>query len=89
MQRQAEWSLQAGNGPLAAAEFERILAHRGWDVLSLLWPLAHLGLARAAALNGEATKSRQEYEAFFALWSEADSDLPVLSTARREYGKLQ
>ncbi len=81
--------LQAGNAPLAAAEFERILTHRGWDVLSPLWPLAHLGLARATALQGDVTKSRQQYEAFFALWAGADADLPVLSEARREYEKLK
>ena len=81
--------LQAGNAPLAAAEFERILAHRGWDVLSSLWPLAHLGLARATALSGDAAKSRQQYEAFFAFWSQADADLPVLREARQAYEKLK
>jgi serine/threonine protein kinase/tetratricopeptide (TPR) repeat protein len=81
--------LQAQNAPLAAAEFERILAHRGWDVLSSLWPLAHLGLARAAALQGDAAQSRQHYEAFFALWRAADADLPVLNAARQEYEKLK
>src|SRR6185295_4801616 len=43
--------LQAKNGALAAAEFQRIIDHRGWDVLSQLWPLAHLGLARAEVLQ--------------------------------------
>ncbi|MBS1811331.1 MAG: protein kinase [Acidobacteria bacterium] len=81
--------LQARNAPLAAAEFERILAHRGWDVMSSLWPLAHLGLARALALQGETTKSRQQYESFFALWPAADADLPVLSEARQEYERLR
>jgi Tfp pilus assembly protein PilF len=81
--------LQAGDARLAAAEFERIRAHRGWDVLSLLWPLAHLELARATALSGDAAQSRQQYEAFFALWAEADADVPVLRAARREYEKLK
>jgi serine/threonine protein kinase len=80
--------LQAGNAPLAAAEFDRIMAHRGWDVLSSLWPLAHLGLARAAAMSGDAPKSRQHYEAFFALWPNADASLPVLVEARQQYEKL-
>ena len=81
--------LQAGNAALAAAEFERILAHRGWDALSPLWSLAHLELARATALSGDVAKSRQQYEAFFALWPEADADLPVLREARKEYEKLK
>jgi serine/threonine protein kinase/Flp pilus assembly protein TadD len=81
--------LQAKNGALAAAEFQKIIDHRGWDVLSPLWPLAHLGLARAAALQGDVAKSRQAYEDFFRLWKEADADLPVLSEAKREYESLK
>ncbi|HEX4949535.1 MAG TPA: protein kinase [Blastocatellia bacterium] len=81
--------LQAGNAALAAAEFERIIAHRGWDVLSSLWVLAHLGRARATARGGEVEKSRQQYEAFFTLWSGADADLPLLAAARREYEQLK
>jgi eukaryotic-like serine/threonine-protein kinase len=81
--------LQSKNGALAAAEFQKIVDHRGWDVLSPLWPLAHLGLARAAALQGDAEKSRQAYEKFFRLWKEADTDLPVLSEAKREYEILK
>ncbi len=77
--------LQAKNGALAAAEFQRIIEHRGWDVLSPLWPLAHLGLARAATLQGDIAKGRKAYEDFFLLWKEADVDLPVLIEARREY----
>jgi eukaryotic-like serine/threonine-protein kinase len=81
--------LQAKDGALAAAEFQKIIEHRGWDVLSPLWPLAALGLARAAALQGDAEKGRQAYENFFRLWKEADADLPVLSEARREYESLK
>ena len=77
--------LQAKNGALAAAEFQRIIDHRGWDVLSPLWPLAHLGLARAATLQGDVAKGRKAYEDFFQLWKEADVELPVLIEARREY----
>jgi serine/threonine protein kinase len=84
---QAYW--QAGNAALATAEFERILAHRGWDVLSPFWSLAHLSLARAAALQGDVKKSQQQYEAFFTLWKEADANLPVLLQARQEFDKLK
>jgi serine/threonine protein kinase/tetratricopeptide (TPR) repeat protein len=80
--------LQAKNGALAAAEFQRIIEHRGWDALSPLWPMAHLGLARAAILQGEVAKGRQAYEDFFQLWQDADADLPVLIAAKQEYEKL-
>jgi len=81
--------LQAKNGALGAAEFERIIEHRGWDVLSPLWPIAHLGLARAAALQGDVTKARKAYEDFLLLWKDADADLPLLIEAKSEYEKLK
>jgi serine/threonine protein kinase/predicted Zn-dependent protease len=81
--------LQAKNGALAAAEFQKIIDHRGWDVLSPLWPLAHLGLARAAALQGDVAKGRKAYENFFLLWKEADVELPVLIEAKGEYEGLK
>ena len=81
--------LQAKNGPLAATEFERIIEHRGWDVLSPLWPMAHLGLARAAVLQGDLPKARRTYQDFFLLWKDADADLPVLIAAKKEYEKIK
>jgi len=81
--------LQAKQGELASAEFQRIIDHRGWDVLSPLWPMAHLGLARAAVLQGDLVKARRAYEDFFVLWKDADEELPVLADARREYEKLK
>jgi predicted Zn-dependent protease len=80
--------LQAHNGTLAAAEFQRIIDHRGWDVLSPLWPLAHLGLARAGLLQGDVAKGRAAYESFFQLWKDADVELPILFEAKREYQSL-
>src|SRR5207244_6875441 len=47
-------------GAEAAAEFQKMLDHRGWDALSPFYPLAHLGLARAAALTAETANSRKE-----------------------------
>jgi serine/threonine protein kinase len=85
----AQAYLQAKNGSLAAAEFQKIIDRRGWDILSPLWPLAHLGLARSLALQGEKVKSREAYEQFFQLWKNADSDLPVLKEAKREYSNLR
>ena len=81
--------LQAKNGTLAAAEFQRIIDHRGWDVLSLLWPLAHLGLARAEVLQGDVAHGLTAYESFFRLWNDADVELPILIEAKREYKRLE
>ena len=76
-------------GTEAAAEFQKILDHRGWDPTSPLYPLAHLGVARAAALTGDVAKSRQEYQDFLALWKDADADLPILIEAKKEYERLK
>jgi hypothetical protein len=48
------------------AEFQKIIDHEAWFRVSALYPLAHLGLARAAALTGDTAKSRKAYEDFFA-----------------------
>jgi hypothetical protein len=77
--------LKLGRGAEAATEFQQILNHRGYAPLSPLYPLAHLGLARAAALTGDAAESRKAYEDFFAAWKDADADLPILRAAKREY----
>lgn len=73
-------------GKEAAAEFQTILDHRGWDVFSPLYPLAQLGLARAAAIASDPARSRKAYEEFFALWKEADPDLPFMVQAKKEMG---
>jgi hypothetical protein len=52
-----------------------------------LYPLAHLGLARAAALTPDTAQSRKAYEDFFEVWKGADADLPILSAAQREHEK--
>jgi serine/threonine protein kinase/tetratricopeptide (TPR) repeat protein len=81
--------LGEGKGAEAAHEFQTILDHRGWNPLSPLYPLAHLGLARAATLQGDAAKARQKYEDFFTLWKDADADIPLLIEAKKEYEKLK
>jgi serine/threonine protein kinase/tetratricopeptide (TPR) repeat protein len=81
--------LNQKKGADAAAEFQKILDHRGSQPTSPLYPLAHLGLARATALSGDPTKARKAYQDFFALWKDADPDLPNLQEARREYEKLK
>ena len=81
--------LKLKSGNEAAAEFQKILDNRGQASLSALYPLAHLGLARAAALMGDVSKSRKAYQDFLAIWKDADSDLPVLQEAKQEYEKLK
>jgi serine/threonine protein kinase/tetratricopeptide (TPR) repeat protein len=81
--------LQQRRGNEAAAEFKSIIEHRGIDHFSPGHPLAHLGLARAAAINGDTAGARKSYQDFFALWKDADADLPVLVQARKEYEQLK
>lgn len=76
--------LKLGQGAQAAAEARRILEHRGQGPLSTLWPLAHLALARASAMQGDTAQARQSYQDFFTLWKDADPDLPILMEAKRE-----
>ncbi|MGH9883614.1 MAG: tetratricopeptide repeat protein, partial [Pyrinomonadaceae bacterium] len=82
-------NLKLGKGPEAAVEFQKILDHRGQAPMSPLFSLAHLGLARAATLQGDAAKARKAYEDFFALWKDADDDIPVLIEAKKEYEKIK
>jgi hypothetical protein len=69
--------VQARNGDAAAAEFQKILNHRGIVINFPLASLAHLGLARAYALSGDAAKARSKYQDFLALWRDADPDIPI------------
>ena len=80
--------LRARKGVEAAAEFQKILDHRGAVVNEPIGALAHLGLARAYALQGEKTKLLLAYEDFLALWKAADPDIPVIRQAKTEYEKL-
>lgn len=77
--------LQLNQFAAAETEFQKILAHRGEAPLSALYPLAHLGVARAALGNNEAAKAKQFYQAFMALWTVADADLTALSQAAKDF----
>ena len=81
--------LGAGNGGLAAAEFQKIFDHPGVIVNFPLSALSHLGLGRARALAGDTAGARTAYQDFFALWRDADPDIPILKEAKTEYAKLQ
>jgi tetratricopeptide (TPR) repeat protein len=78
----------AGEHTNAAAEFEKVIVHRGWPEWEVFAPLAQLGLARAYAMQGDREDSRKAYDDFFTTWKDADPDLPILRQARAEYKKL-
>jgi hypothetical protein len=80
--------LAAHQGNEAAAEFQKILDHRGVVLNEPIGALAHLGLARAYTLSGDTVKARAAYQDFLALWKDADPDIPVLIAAKAEYAKL-
>ena len=73
----------------AAAEFQKILDHRGLVGLDPIGALAHLQLGRTFALSGDKTKAKSAYEDFLTLWKDADPDVPILKQAQAEYAKLQ
>jgi serine/threonine protein kinase/tetratricopeptide (TPR) repeat protein len=91
--------LAAGQGSAAAAEFQKILDHSGivWNCWT--GALAHLGLARANALESRTSQGADAdaarvralaaYKDFLALWKDADPDVPILKEAKAEYAKLQ
>jgi serine/threonine protein kinase/tetratricopeptide (TPR) repeat protein len=80
--------LKVGQGTEASQEFQKILALRNFAPADPLMSLAHLGLGRAYALSGDTAKSRAAYQDFFALWKDADPDIPILKQAKSEYAKL-
>jgi DNA-binding winged helix-turn-helix (wHTH) protein/tetratricopeptide (TPR) repeat protein len=88
MTERAEAYAQAGQNQMAITEYRNVLANPGIDPAWPLYPLAHLGLARAAAAAGDVSLSRVEYEAFLLAWKDADADLPILKQAKAEYTKL-
>ena len=91
--------LANGQGSAAAAEFQKILDHSGivWNCWT--GALAHLGLARAHALEAQSAqgadagaaraRARASYQDFLTLWKDADPDIPILKEAKAEYTKLQ
>ncbi len=91
--------LAAGDGASAATEFKKILDHSGivWNCWT--GALAHLGLARANALQARTSQGEEAssasaralaaYSAFLALWKDADPQIPLLTQAKSEYARLQ
>jgi tetratricopeptide (TPR) repeat protein len=81
--------LAAKQGAEAAAEFQKILDHRGLVANCWTGVLAHLDLGRAKVLSGDVAGARVAYQDFLTLWKDADLDLPILKQAKAEYAKLQ
>jgi hypothetical protein len=87
------------DGAAATAEFQKILDNGGIIAPDPTLSLAHLGLGRAYALQSASlqspdaatykSRSRGAYQDFFALWKDADPDIPLLKQAKSEYAKLQ
>jgi len=85
----AEAYLGAKRGQQAAAEFQKLVDSRG--VVGNCWSgaLAYLGRGRAQAQSGSTNAARASYQEFFSLWKSADSDVPILKSARAEFAKLR
>jgi len=81
--------LAAHQGRGAAAEFQKILDHRGIVLNEPIGALAHLQLGRSYAMQGDAAKARAAYQDFLSLWKGADPDIPILREAQAEYAKLK
>lgn len=81
--------LAAHRGAEAAAEFQKILDHRGVVGADPVGALAHLQLGRAFALLGDKTKAKVAYRDFLTLWKDADRDIPILQQAKAESAQLQ
>ena len=81
--------LAAHRGSEAAAEFQKILDHRGIVLNEPIGALAHLQLGRAYAMQGDTAKARAAYQDFLMLWKDADPDIPIFKQAKAEYAKLQ
>jgi tetratricopeptide (TPR) repeat protein len=85
--------LRARKGAEAATEFQKIADHRGtyWGHKGQFGPLyavSYVGLAHSATLEGDTTRAKKAFQDFFALWKDADPDIPILIEARKEYAAL-
>ncbi len=81
--------LTANQGKNAAAEFQKILDHRGIVLNEPIGALAHLQMGRAYAIQGDTAKAKEAYQDFLTLWKDADPDIPILIAAKSEYANLK
>ena len=80
--------LATHRGTEAAAEFQKILDHRGLVLADPVGAMARLQLGRAFALSGDKNKARAAYQELLKLWKNADSDIPIVKQAKAEYAGL-
>ena len=80
--------LAAGRGAEAAAEFQKVLDHRGIVISDPIGALARWRLGNALAMAGDTARAKAAYEDFLTLWKEADPDIPILGLAKAEYAGL-
>ena len=80
--------LREHKGREAAAEFQKILDHKGAN-WGLAYSVSYIGLARAAVLVDDAARARKAYQDFLDLWKDADPDIPILRQAKAEYAELK
>jgi hypothetical protein len=78
---------QSVSATKAVAEFQTILDHRGVVLDEPIGALAHLGVARAYAMRGNVGKAKTAYQDLFALWKDADLDIPILKRSKAEYAR--
>jgi hypothetical protein len=78
----------SGAATEAAAEFRKVIEHRGSSPLAIAYPLAQLGLARASALLGDTSEAQRAYQQFLEMWKSADPGSRQLRQARSELAKL-
>ena len=81
--------LAANRGAAAAAEFQKILDHRGLVLVDPMAARARVELGRAWTLAGDRAKARAAYEDFLTLWKDADAGVPLLAQARAELAALR
>ena len=81
-------SSSANQGSEAAAEFQKIIDHRGIVHNEPIGALGHLQIGSAYAMQGDTAKAKAAYQDFLTLWKDADPDIPVLIAAKAEYAKL-
>ena len=81
--------LAARNGTAAAAEFQKVIDHRGIVLNAPIGALAHLYLGRAYAIAGETERAKGAYRDFFEVWKDADAEIPVIVAAKAEFARLR
>jgi serine/threonine protein kinase/tetratricopeptide (TPR) repeat protein len=81
--------LTAHQGSQAAAEFQKILDHRGIVLNGPVGAVARLEIGRAYAMQGDTAKAKAAYQDFLTLWKDADPEVPILKQAKREYAELK